>query len=348
MSQLQASSVHRPELWMFLYFAVNLILTIHNKWVLNRLNFNFPWTLTALHVSVSGIGSVIFQKFILQVPNTRISWVIHGKLLLFSILYAVNIAISNVSLSYVSLAFHQLVRSSTPAVTLVMEFVLGTAGRRTPRTYLSLVPVVLGVCLATVDEFADVSFTWTGLVLTLLGVALSSAKGIVTNTMMVGPMKLPPLELIWRMSAPSAAQCILYGWVLGELDGIRVWRSGGPGGASLWSYLKIMENATWAMLLNIISFTANKKTSALAMTVAGNIKQALSIIIAVYFFSTRVSLLNLIGATIALAGGVWYSFESLAQQRSQQTRAPLIQPTWTLQKPSMPDYTPVSQMQSLI
>lgn len=348
MSQLQASFAHKPELWIFLYFAVNLILTIHNKWVLNRLNFNFPWILTALHVSVSGIGSFAFQKYMLRVPSTRISWAIHGKLLLFSVLYAVNIAISNVSLSYVSLAFHQLVRSSTPAVTLAMELVLGTAGRRTIRTYLSLVPVVLGVCLATVDEFADVSFTWTGLALTLLGVVLSSAKGIVTNIMMVGPMKLPPLELIWRMSAPSAAQCILYGWALGELDGIGIWASSGPGGAGLWSHLRIMENATWAMLLNIVSFTANKKTSALAMTVAGNIKQALSIIIAVYVFSTRVSLLNLIGATIALAGGAWYSFESLAQQRSQQNQAQMIQPTWTPHKPSMQDYTPVAQRQSLI
>ena len=43
--------------WIIYYFMANLGLTIHNKWVLKELNFDFPWLLTALHIGVSGLGA---------------------------------------------------------------------------------------------------------------------------------------------------------------------------------------------------------------------------------------------------------------------------------------------------
>ena len=137
--------MHSEALWIFLYFLANLTLTIHNKWVLQKLHFTFPWLLTAIHIGVSGAGSyVLCQMFTIGEDGrkrslTQVEW---AKLLGFSILYAINIAISNVSLNYVSLAFHQIVRSSTPAVTLLMEYVF-FGKRQSYLVVLSLIPVTL-------------------------------------------------------------------------------------------------------------------------------------------------------------------------------------------------------------
>jgi hypothetical protein len=56
-----------------------------------------------------------------------------------------------------------------------------------------------------------------------------------------------------------------------------------------------------------VSFTANKKTSALTMTVAGNVKQVLSIVLAVIIFNLTITYMNLLGILLTLAGGAWYT-----------------------------------------
>lgn len=312
---MSAAGYNDAPLWVSLYFAANLVLTLHNKWVLSHLHFNFPWTLTALHIAVSGVGTYFIQKAFYNGKHTDLDRGAHLKLLQFSALYAVNIAISNVSLAYVSLAFHQLFRSSTPAFTVVMEFFLFKR-IHSWRIYISLIPVVFGICLATVAEFSDISFTPIGLFLTIFGVLLSCLKGIVTNVLMVGPLKLPPLEVIWRMALPSALQCMLYAAIFGELRGLPDFFTSTDldNGGVEFNYsatLKLSINAFMAMCLNWVSFTANKKTSALTMTVAGNIKQALSIVLAIYIFDTNVSLTNLFGVIIALLGGGWYRYINL-------------------------------------
>lgn len=85
--------------WLVLYFLSNLSLTLYNKGVLVR--FPFPYTLTALHALCGSIGGYIllergaFEPRSLSIREN----VILG---LFSVLYTVNIAVSNLSLGLVT------------------------------------------------------------------------------------------------------------------------------------------------------------------------------------------------------------------------------------------------------
>ena len=72
----------------------------------------------------------------------------------------------------VSIPFHQIMRSTCPAfAVLIYRF----RYKRTYHTdtYLSLIPVVLGVGLTT---YGDYYFTTAGFILTLLGVLLAVIK----------------------------------------------------------------------------------------------------------------------------------------------------------------------------
>lgn len=69
-------------------------------------------------------------------------------LVAFSSLYTVNIAVSNLSLNLVTVPLHQVVRSTTPLFTIVISILLFGKSYLF-QTYMSLVPVVIGVCLAT-------------------------------------------------------------------------------------------------------------------------------------------------------------------------------------------------------
>lgn len=91
--------LNTQEFWLVLYFFFNLSLTLYNKVVL--VHFPYPYTLTALHALCGTIGgwSLLARGFFVQ---KRLSTSDNLALVMFSVLYAMNIAISNVSLNLVT------------------------------------------------------------------------------------------------------------------------------------------------------------------------------------------------------------------------------------------------------
>lgn len=157
----------------------------------------------------------------------------------------------------------------TPLFTILITMVFFRK-RHSRQTYLSLLPVVAGVAFAT---YGDYSFTAWGFILTLLGTLLAALKTIITNRVQVGRLKLHPLDLLVRMSPLAFMQCVFFGWWSGELDRVRVY---GATEMTRHKAIALAVNGAIAFGLNIVSFTANKKTSALTMTVAGAARRSLS------------------------------------------------------------------------
>ena len=120
LSPIPFSVLDSPSLWLALYFALNLSLTLYNKSVL--IHFPYPYTVTALHALCGTIGASVFLY--LQGPGIggalmngvtpKTSWSLFHRitpdltvgestvLLLFSILYTINIVVSNASLQLVT------------------------------------------------------------------------------------------------------------------------------------------------------------------------------------------------------------------------------------------------------
>lgn len=325
----------RPAFWLILYFFFNLSLTIYNKSVLIR--FPYPYTLTALHAFCSTVGSYIAKNRGYFTP-ADVSPRQNVLLIAFSVLYTVNIAVSNLSLQMVTIPFHQVVRSTTPLFTIFLSaLILRT--RFTFRKMISLIPVVAGVALAT---YGDYYFTLAGLLLTLLGTVLAALKTICTNLLQVpSPLhhqksglaspvtapsrtsasaqgllawgwadfrlqnKLHPLDLLLRMSPLAFIQCVLYAYLSGELAHVRVYSETHMTRANIFG---LAVNGMIAFGLNVVSFTANKKTGALTMTVAANVKQVLTILLSVLIFNLTLTPQNAMGIILTLFGGAWYGY----------------------------------------
>ncbi|KAG8983973.1 UAA transporter, partial [Tulasnella sp. 427] len=276
--------------WMAMYFVFNLGLTLYNKGVLVR--FPFPYTLTALHTFCGTTPARLTTR-----ENVTLSF--------FSVLYTLNIAISNVSLQLVTVPFHQVVRASAPIPTILITLaLLGNRGRGFlgvgKERLLTLVPVMAGVAFAT---YGDYYFTAWGLILTLLGTFLAALKTVITNMLQTttksasvpetsfpaspktphptrglggranstptSRMKLHPLDLLLRMSPLAFIQCMIYAYVSGELHGVRNQFNGlGDINMSQRRLWALLVNGCIAFGLNIVSFTANRKCGPLSMTVA--------------------------------------------------------------------------------
>lgn len=94
-----AARMDTPTAWLILYFGFNLGLTLFNKLVLQ--GFPFPWTLTGIQMLSGTIGTQIAldRGFFVQ---ARLTTRETGILVAFSVLYTVNIAVSNLSLQLVT------------------------------------------------------------------------------------------------------------------------------------------------------------------------------------------------------------------------------------------------------
>ncbi|KAF9645483.1 hypothetical protein BDM02DRAFT_508835 [Thelephora ganbajun] len=282
--------LNTQEFWLALYFFLNLSLTLYNKVVL--VQFPYPYTVTALHALCGTIGgwSLLAQGLFVR---KRLSTSDKMALVMFSVLYAMNIAISNVSLNLVTIPFHQVVRAATPIFTMMLSSMMfGT--NFTTRKVLSLIPVILGVALAT---YGDYYFTVWGLILTLLGTFLAALKTIFTNVLQSNPsptttlsnskpksvfamlhlipprLAMHPLDLLTRMSPLAFIQCVFYAWINGELKNVRDWSAHEM---TWFGATGLITNGCIAFGLNIVSFTANKKAGALSMTVAGMFHTAMT------------------------------------------------------------------------
>ncbi|KAI8613377.1 triose-phosphate transporter family-domain-containing protein [Chytriomyces sp. MP71] len=332
-----------PYALVTFYFFMNLGLTIFNKIILKFFNFRFPWLLTAVHSIGSYLGCVYIIKVARtvkpEVPLTapRDQLIV----LLFSVLYNVNIAVSTITLDMVSLAFHQIVRSTNPAVTILLEWMFLSKWKNGVGfdIFSSLSLVIIGVGLATIGDY---EFTAIGFIATFFGTVLSAVKGITTNTLLAGNgLKFHPIELVWHMSWLSFLQCIAISFCTGEMGRFFVFwgklraaaveraAAAGTGVAFpasavgmysniYWLYFALVMNGAMAFFLNYVSFTANKKVGALSIAVAGNVKQAMSLGLSVWIFGYVISLVNGMGILMTLIGGAWYSMIGVNKKKAKQ------------------------------
>ncbi|KAM0753587.1 TPT-domain-containing protein, partial [Meredithblackwellia eburnea MCA 4105] len=308
-----SSRLDSPRSWLVLYFAFNLGLTLFNKLVLQ--GFPFPWTLTAVHSFSGVIGSLAVKRLGFFTP-AKLSQKENLIMIAFSSLYTVNIAVSNLSLHQVSVPLHQCIRALSPLITIAISLSLFKK-RPTFGTLLSLLPVVFGVIFATYGEY---EYKPGGLVLTFLGAVLASVKGIVTNRVQVGRLKLHPLDVLYRMSPLALLQCLLWGYCAGELDKVQLYTTTEMASSKL---VALCVNGCIAFGLNVVSFTANKKTGALTMTVAANVKQVLTIVLAVFIFHIDLNFTKLLGIVLTLAGGAWYAKVQMAEKARSSNGNPL-------------------------
>jgi hypothetical protein len=188
-------------------------------------------------------------------------------------------------------------RSLVPLFTILFLYIY----KRTLTTrpiLLSLLPIMLGVVFSTIGEY---NFSLMGLLLTFLGTILAALKGIVTNEMLIGRLKLHPLDLLLRMSPLAFIQTMLYSIYLGEFSTFARLD------LSAWQAYQITVNGAIAFGLSVASFTANKRTSPITMAVAGNLKQVLTVTSSIFIFSLKMTDLNIAGLILGVVGGMIYT-----------------------------------------
>ena len=245
--------------------------------------------------------------------------------------FTINIILGNVSLLFIPVSFMQTVKSSVPAFTVLLQvFVMGQSF--SPKTYLTLIPVVGGVAIASV---AEASFSMAGFLAALLASTFTATQAIVSGILLQN-LRLDPFNLVYRMSPIALLLLAPYALVreFGQIS--TEWKYAGD--VRMWGLLCI--SGMIAFLLNGATFLAIKRTSPLTYTVAGNFKVILSIGISVALFGNPFYFINAVGCVIAVAGVLWYN---LVRMQTAQAAAAETSKVSAAPKPGTRPLLPVSK-----
>jgi len=216
----------------------------------------------------------------------------------FAAVFIVNIVLGNYSLDYVPVSFMQTIKSSVPAFTYLLQNLLGYK-KFDFETGGALVPVVTGVMLAT---WTEVNFNWPGFLCALIASVTTAIQSIVSGVLLSGSLKMDPINLVYQLSPFAIAFLIpfIYMWEQEEIAAFDALFE--PQFLSL-----LIISSVIAFTLNFSVFFAIKHTSALAFTVAGNLKVVFVIVISVAIFRNEITFVNGIGIVVTVVGCWIYS-----------------------------------------
>jgi len=292
-----------------LWYLFNIGYNIYNKKALNALPI--PWTMALLQLFVG-----IPYCFALWTTGLRKA----PKLSMDNVKTLIPVSLGHlgthigavISLGAGAVSFTHIIKASEPVVSAGLSAVM-LGAVYSPITYLTLLPIVGGVALASLGELA---FTWLGFGAAMLSNLSSALRAILAKKTMGGgvgenmteaniygvltilaTIMLLPISLIIEPPGKIMA-CISAALAKGLTPGY------------LWT-CSLLAGAYY-YLYNEVAFLALGRVNPVTHAVGNTIKRVVIIIASVVAFKTPVTKLGVIGSSIAITGTLLYS---LAKQK---------------------------------
>ncbi|GAA0158832.1 hypothetical protein Leryth_008893 [Lithospermum erythrorhizon] len=284
------------------WYLSNIGVLLLNKYLLSFYGFRYPIFLTMLHMISCSIYSFIAIKWLEMVPFQQISSKKQFlKILALSIIFCFSVVCGNTSLRYIPVSFNQAIGATTPFFTAIFAFVI-TFKKESVEVYGALVPVVLGIVLASNSEPLFHAF---GFMMCIGSTAGRALKSVVQGLLLTSEgEKLHSMNLLLYM-APMAAMVLLPFtlYIEGNVALVTIEKAKGDG----FMMFLLIGNATIAYLVNLTNFLVTKHTSALTLQVLGNAKAAVAAVVSVLIFRNPVTVMGMIGFGVTVMGVALYS-----------------------------------------
>ncbi|RRT72550.1 hypothetical protein BHE74_00035310 [Ensete ventricosum] len=135
------------------WYSSNIGVLLLNKYLLSNYGFKYPIFLTMCHMTACSLLSYAAIAWLKLVPMQPVrSRVQFFKISALSLVFCASVVSGNISLRYLPVSFNQAVGATTPFFTAVFAYLM-TLRRESWITYITLVPVVTGVIIASGVSF---------------------------------------------------------------------------------------------------------------------------------------------------------------------------------------------------
>ncbi|KAI3734928.1 hypothetical protein L6452_14410 [Arctium lappa] len=284
------------------WYSSNIGVLLLNKYLLSNYGFKYPIFLTMCHMTACALLSYIAIAWLKMVPMQTIrSRVQFFKIAALSFIFCGSVVSGNISLRYLPVSFNQAIGATTPFFTAVFAYLM-TLKKEAWLTYITLIPVVTGVIIASGGE---PSFHLFGFIMCIGATAARALKTVVQGILLSSEgEKLNSMNLLLYM-APIAVVLLLPATLYMEdnVVGITIALARQDFGI-VWL---LLFNSALAYFVNLTNFLVTKHTSALTLQVLGNAKGAVAVVVSILIFRNPVSVTGMAGYTLTVIGVILYS-----------------------------------------
>ncbi|KIW05779.1 uncharacterized protein PV09_03634 [Verruconis gallopava] len=286
--------------YIAVWIALSGAVIIFNKWILHSKEFRYPVFLTTWHLIFSTFVTQMLARFT-TVLDSRKKVPMTGRVYLRAIVpigmfFSLSLMFSNAAYLYLSVAFIQMLKATTPVAVLLVTWGLGITPPNM-KTLGNVSVIVLGVIIAS---YGEIQFVMIGFVVQIAGILCEATRlAMVERLLSGGEFKMDPLVSLYYF-APACATMNFIMFCFLELHKISLEKIFDLG------LFTLVLNATVAFMLNVAVVFLIGKTSSLVLTLSGVLKDILLVVASMVLFGDPVSGLQAFGYSIALGGLVYY------------------------------------------
>jgi len=287
-----------------LWYLFNIGYNIYNKKALNALPIPFTIATLQLFVGIPYVG-LLWATGLRKAPKLSVDNV--KSLLPVSLGHLGTHIGAVVSLGAGAVSFTHIIKASEPVVSAALSFfLLGAVSSW--QTYLTLLPIVGGVALASLKEL---SFTWIGFI-AAMGSNLSSAlRGILAKKAMGAGIgeNMTESNLYAVLTILAFIFCLPISLAVESpaMIGATINSALASGITAKYLWVQSLMAGAFYYLYNEVAFLALGRVNPVTHAVGNTIKRVVIIVASVVAFKTPISGLGIIGSSIAIVGTLLYS-----------------------------------------
>ncbi|OGM41735.1 DUF250 domain membrane protein [Aspergillus bombycis] len=304
-----------PAVYVTVWITLSSSVILFNKHILDYAQF--PIILTTWHLAFATFMTQILARTTTLLDGRK-TVKMTGRVYLRAIVpiglfFSLSLICGNVTYLYLSVAFIQMLKATTPVAVLFATWGMGMA----PVNYKVLMNVSLIVIGVIIASFGEIKFVLTGFLFQIGGIIFEATRLVMVQRLLSSAeYKMDPLVSLYYF-APVCAVMNGVTALFMEVPYVtmdHVYRVG------VWT---LLLNAVIAFLLNVSVVFLIGKTSSLVMTLCGVLKDILLVIASMMIWQTPVTGTQFFGYSIALIGLVYYKLggDKIKEYTGQANRA---------------------------
>lgn len=295
-----APASFHPAVYVATWITLSSSTIVFNKYILDTAKFHFPIFLTTWHLVFATVMTQILARFT-TILDSRKKVPMTGKVYLRAIVpiglfFSLSLICGNQAYLYLSVAFIQMLKATTPVAVLLATWGMGIAPVNL-KVLGNVSFIVLGVVIAS---FGELQFVMVGFLFQVAGIVFEATRLVMVERILSSKeFKMDPLVSLYYYAPACAAMNTLV-LIFTELPTLTMSDINRVGG------LTLVANAGVAFLLNVSVVFLIGKTSSLVLTLSGVLKDILLVLASMFLFRDPVTLLQAFGYSIALGGLIYY------------------------------------------
>jgi drug/metabolite transporter (DMT)-like permease len=282
------------------YLTLNLSLNLYNKIVFSSYHFNFPCVIMFFHQGLLYFTLRLLTLLgILPKPTNATKIELIGPVMIVGFFFALNIICNNASLIYISLSLNQCLKAASPMIMIAVAYIVER--KATPLRQIGAASVVVFGSFLVVLK--NPGFNIVGVSLCMISAVTGSFQFSVAAIVMKGKTNL--VFHVTMYTALAVTFLCLPAVIVLELDDFHDY-------AKKHSMMKCMSllmlGGSMAIMYLLVTNALIVNGGSVYLTVLGNLKLALIVLVSCWLFSDQLEPINMIGIGVTILGFALYSF----------------------------------------